>query len=147
MNSRSFFESVCGPIRWHGEEGSAHCPLPGHGGRDNNPSFSVNAAQGTFFCHKERIGGGLKELAALTGQSLPEEQIKAGHDGGSRRIVAMYDYTDAAGALLYQTVRFSPKGFAQRRPDPAQPGGWLWNLNGAAGSLSSSRPVGSAGRI
>ncbi|HWR28458.1 MAG TPA: phage/plasmid primase, P4 family [Negativicutes bacterium] len=131
MNSRSFFESVCGPVRWRGEEGSAHCPLPEHGSRDKNPSFSVNAAQGTFYCHKEKIGGGLKRLAALTGRPLPEEQIKAVHDGGSRQIVATYDYTDASGALLYQTVRFSPKGFAQRRPDPDQPGGWLWNLNGA----------------
>ena len=131
MNSRSFFESVCGPVRWHGEEGSAHCPLPEHGSRDKNPSFSVNAAQGTFFCHKEKIGGGLKRLAALTGHQLPDEQIKAGHDGGSRQIDATYDYKDAAGHLLYQTVRFSPKGFAQRRPDPDRPGGWLWNLNGA----------------
>jgi len=50
----------------------------------------------------------------------------------SGRIVATYDYTDAAGALLYQTVRFAPKGFCQRRPDGRD--GWVWKdaLGGVA---------------
>jgi hypothetical protein len=42
--------------------------------------------------------------------------------------VATYDYRDAAGRLLYQTVRKEPKGFYQRRADGA--GGWLYNLDG-----------------
>jgi hypothetical protein len=42
--------------------------------------------------------------------------------------VATYDYRDEAGNLLYQTVRYDPKDFRQRRPDGA--GGWLWNLDG-----------------
>jgi 5S rRNA maturation endonuclease (ribonuclease M5) len=46
------------------------------------------------------------------------------------RIVATYDYTDAAGKLLFQVVRFDPKDFRQRRPDQAKPGAWTWNLNG-----------------
>jgi hypothetical protein len=43
-----------------------------------------------------------------------------------RRIVATYDYTDRAGALLYQVVRYSPKDFRQRKPNGA--GGWTWKL-------------------
>ena len=35
-----------------------------------------------------------------------------------------YDYLDADGALLYQTVRYEPKDFRQRRPDGK--GGWTW---------------------
>ncbi|MBI3417986.1 MAG: DUF3631 domain-containing protein [Verrucomicrobia bacterium] len=46
------------------------------------------------------------------------------------RIVATYDYTDESGQLLFQCVRFEPKDFCQRHPDPAKPGQWLWNLNG-----------------
>jgi hypothetical protein len=42
----------------------------------------------------------------------------------TRRIVATYDYTDENGELLYQTVRFEPKDFKQRRPRPD--GGWIW---------------------
>jgi hypothetical protein len=45
-----------------------------------------------------------------------------------KRVVAAYDYRDEHGALLYQSVRFEPKGFNQRRPDGA--GGWVYKLNG-----------------
>jgi hypothetical protein len=34
------------------------------------------------------------------------------------RVVATYDYTDVKGALLYQVLRYEPKGFCQRRPHP-----------------------------
>jgi len=44
------------------------------------------------------------------------------------QIVATYDYFDEAGELLYQSVRYSPKDFRQRRPDGK--GGWTWNLRG-----------------
>jgi putative DNA primase/helicase len=52
--------------------------------------------------------------------SPPRERPK------DQRIVATYPYVDAQGKLLYEVVRYSPKGFAQRRPDPA--GGWQWGL-------------------
>lgn len=41
-----------------------------------------------------------------------------------------YDYVDETGRLLSQTVRYEPKAFRQRRPNPDQPGKWLWNLDG-----------------
>lgn len=43
-----------------------------------------------------------------------------------RQIVATYDYLDAQGELLFQTVRYEPKDFRQRRPDGH--GGWIWDL-------------------
>lgn len=46
----------------------------------------------------------------------------------ARKAIAHYDYYDEAGALLYQVVRYEPKGFSQRRPDGA--GGWRGNLDG-----------------
>lgn len=45
-----------------------------------------------------------------------------------RREVTAYDYTDADGTLLYQAVRYDPKGFSQRRPNGT--GGWVWSLQG-----------------
>ncbi len=42
--------------------------------------------------------------------------------------MATYDYMDDSGALRYQTVRFDPKAFKQRRPDGKD--GWIWNLKG-----------------
>jgi hypothetical protein len=57
-------------------------------------------------------------MAAVAGQC---------RDGNKRRIVAKYDYTDAAGVPLYQVLRLEPKGFRQRRPDGN--GGWIWELD------------------
>ena len=45
-----------------------------------------------------------------------------------KRIVARYVYRDEHGAPLFETVRFEPKSFAQRRPDGR--GGWVWSLDG-----------------
>jgi 5S rRNA maturation endonuclease (ribonuclease M5) len=47
----------------------------------------------------------------------------------SRREVATYDYVDERGELLFQVVRYEPKGFSQRRPNGN--GGWTYNLDGS----------------
>ena len=47
---------------------------------------------------------------------------------GPRRIVAEYDYCDEFGALLFQVLRYTPKGFSQRRPDGR--GGWIPSVKG-----------------
>jgi putative DNA primase/helicase len=41
--------------------------------------------------------------------------------------VAEYDYCDENGELLFQTLRYDPKEFRQRRPDGR--GGWVYNLS------------------
>jgi len=51
-----------------------------------------------------------------------------GSDAPGRQEVAVYDYVDEQGKLLYQTVRYEPKDFRQRRPDGND--GWIWNLQG-----------------
>lgn len=62
------------------------------------------------------------------------DQVGIGNSGAAdrkkrREIVATYDYTDAQGYLIYQVVRFDPKGFAQRRPNPEESGTWIWGLD------------------
>jgi 5S rRNA maturation endonuclease (ribonuclease M5) len=47
-----------------------------------------------------------------------------------KRIAAIYDYCDAQGNLVHETLRYEPKDFRQRRPDPTQPGAYLWSLKG-----------------
>lgn len=42
--------------------------------------------------------------------------------------VAIYDYVDEQGALIYQVCRTADKQFPQRRPDPSGRNGWIWNL-------------------
>jgi AAA domain len=50
--------------------------------------------------------------------------------GSGRRIVATFDYVDEAGCLLFQSVRYEPKEFSLRHPDPSMEDGWQWNLKG-----------------
>jgi len=56
------------------------------------------------------------------------------------KIVAVYDYVDERGELLYQVVRMEPKSFRQRRPDGKD--GWKWSLKyTTAGRELAIRPV------
>jgi putative DNA primase/helicase len=45
------------------------------------------------------------------------------------QIIKEYNYEDQTGKLLYQVLRYEPKGFSQRRPDGN--GGWIGNVSGA----------------
>ena len=74
---------------------------------------------------------GLPPRPRSPGRRTPQKTRQ--RDGRPRRdkpgrIIALYDYLDALGKLLFQVVRFEPKDFRQRRPDGR--GGWLWNLDG-----------------
>ncbi len=87
---------------------------------DDHASLSISELNGKILvkchagCEQDEV------IAALLAKNLwPETSAK-------KKIVATYDYVDAAGTLLYQAVRYEPKEFRQRRPDGK--GGWIWNL-------------------
>lgn len=90
-------------------------------------------------CSREEHAGGIKQspgsqtfghrLAGPCGCGVQHSEPERAQPV-ERRIVATYDYRDESGELLYQVVRFEPKTFRQRRPDPAHPSSWLWNLEG-----------------
>ncbi len=118
-------------------------------------SRSVDVAKGTFFDHEANEGGGVLKLVEREKGGVGKEAIKfleqfgfesdeRGQQQGShrgqrdgsrpkttekRRIVKTYDYTDAAGDILYQVVRFEPKTFGQRRPSRLGDGTWIWGLD------------------
>jgi 5S rRNA maturation endonuclease (ribonuclease M5)/archaellum biogenesis ATPase FlaH len=122
-----------------GAELYAACPFHQDGKR---PNFRVNADKGTWFCDVCGEGGGVVEFVAKTQAKSPKEvftewakemggdqpNLKQGDNGQS--IVATYDYTDESGNLVFQVCRYHPKTFKQRRPDPDNPGQWLWNMQG-----------------
>lgn len=93
-------------------------------------------------CSREEFAGTLLEEPNGTWAHFLGEACKCGVNHGSSaapagittrvkpQISAVYDYTDAAGILLFQQVRYSPKDFRLRRPNGA--GGWHWNLEGLA---------------
>jgi hypothetical protein len=98
--------------------GRTHCPVH----QDVTPSFGVDIKDGRMltFCYAGCSQNDV--IAALKARELWPEGASAEQD-----IVATYDYKDKSGRLVYQTVRYVPKDFRQRRPKSG--GGWLWNLD------------------
>jgi len=108
---------------------------------DRHPSLQVNAKKNAWLCGPCGAGGNPWQLAAFIAGLSPDDKpavtawlrergLLDGNDrggGGERRIVATYDYRDESGELLFQTVRYQPKDFRQRRADGK--GGWIWNLD------------------
>lgn len=105
---------------------------PAH--EDAHESLSFRDAERGLLvkCH---AGCSVSAIAAARGLRVADLFHDSATNGaGPRaRIVATYDYVDERGELLYQVMRFDPKGFRQRRPDGR--GGWAWNLDGVRRAL------------
>ncbi|MDN3279097.1 AAA family ATPase [Frankia sp. RB7] len=103
-------------------------------------SLCIDLAKGTWFDHEVEQGGGVLDLVTrekgLTGEAridwLQRNGFLPDRSNGAHppraKIVATYDYTDEAGALLFQVCRYAPKDFRQRKPDGN--GGWSWSVKG-----------------
>jgi len=89
---------------------------------DKNPSFSFEATTGNWICHAGCGKGALQ----LFREKLGISNTYAGNSQG--KIAATYDYTDENGQLIFQSVRYEPKDFKQRRPDGKE--AWSWSLQG-----------------
>ena len=77
-------------------------------------------------CAVSKFGGDMFAAAAFLGEWLnlkPSSRVEQ-----RAEIVATYDYTDADDKLIIQVVRYKPKDFRQRRPNPETPGAWLWSV-------------------
>jgi len=108
-----------GPGRW-----KARCPAH----EDRRASLSIakgDEGRALVFCH-----AGCRTADVLRQRGLTEKDLFPANGKPARKgrgkIVAEYDYQNANGALVFQTVRLEPKDFRQRRPDGN--GGWTWNL-------------------
>jgi hypothetical protein len=114
----------CKPRR-SGDGWSALCPIPAHD--DHSPSLSVSEGsdgRALVNCHAGcRTEDVVVELGRTMADLFPP---RAG--GNGRRVADIYPYTDEHGELLFETVKFEPKDFRQRRPDGN--GGWIPNLHG-----------------
>ena len=119
--------------RHGGREWRGPCPI--HKGKRD--SFAVNQETGVWMCHSECGRGG--DIVALemelTGASREDAIAAIEQIAGPAKckIEAEYSYTDAKGVELFQVVRFSPKGFAQRHRGPNRQ--WIWNRGGAPAVL------------
>jgi 5S rRNA maturation endonuclease (ribonuclease M5) len=109
---------------------SAHCPSH----NDRNASLCIAQGEDGRVLLKCQAGCDFNAILSALGMKasdlFPPKQPQPITSAKSRKIVATYDYTDAEGKLVFQVVRFDPKDFRQRRPDPAKPGEWLWSMDG-----------------
>jgi len=107
----------------------AHCPA--HDDRE----ASLSLAEGDdgrvlVHCHAgcptEAV---VKALGLDLHDLFPPKPTANGHTPAAKpHVVATYNYRDEHGTSLYESVRYAPKGFRQRRPDGT--GGWHWSLDG-----------------
>jgi hypothetical protein len=101
---------------------------------DRNGSLSVGEGRDgriLLHCH---AGCKVEAICEAKGIALAD-LMPAGGRKVKRCIVAIYDYTDEDGKLLFQKVRYDPKYFNQRRPDPTGKDGWIWNKEGVRSVL------------
>lgn len=91
---------------------------------DEHASLTFTERDGKLLVHCQARCSQGAVISALKGRGLWPTTNGAGH----KRITATYDYLDEKRALLYQVVRYEPKGFSQRRPNGND--GWIYSLNG-----------------
>lgn len=131
----AFYAEELPGVNWNGKDTTkARCPFH----EDHNPSLSITKSTGAFKCfscltrgsvfdfvmkkYSLDFSGAMSMLAERAGITNSKAQ--------ERKVMALYDYKDAGGKLIFQAVRYEPKGFSQRRPDSNNQGKWIYNLHG-----------------
>jgi hypothetical protein len=112
------------------------CPMAQH--KKYHRCVTIDAEKDLWHCNDCKRGGSVidwmmieKDLSAADAmRTLGDERNSCEQTTNEHRnrplrrlIVETYDYTDEAGKLLFQCVRYLPKAFGQRRPDGK--GGWI----------------------
>jgi len=110
-----------------GGEKSFSALCPAHA--DSRESLSVTeSTDGKLLVHCF-VGCTPKAVVSALGLKMTDLfPDKPKRNGGARRIVATYPYHNETGKVLFECVRYEPKTFKQRHPDPAHSGNWIWNL-------------------
>jgi len=121
MNAEELAKALNG--KRSGDGWIARCPAH----QDEHASLSLSAgSNGKILvrchagCEQTAVIQVLKDLGLWPSEAT----------NNAKRIVAVYPYSDPSGKRLYESVRYEPKGFAERRPDGN--GGYVWNLKGVA---------------
>src|SRR5262245_1134355 len=101
---------------------TARCPAHD----DRHASLSVSEGDDGRILIKDHAGCDADAIVSAMNLTMSDLFVEKQSNG--RVIEATYDYRDEAGKLLFQAIRYTPKGFSQRRPDGN--GGYIYNLQG-----------------
>lgn len=105
-----------------GDSWMASCPVH----KDSKPSLSLRVADdGKVLAH---CHAGCDQTMVADALGLKRQESNSDGWTPHGQAIAIYDYRDEAGRLLYQVCRTADKQFPQRKPDPTAKSGWRWNL-------------------
>jgi AAA domain-containing protein len=110
----------CDP-RHSGGQIQARCPA--HDDRVRSLAVRDFGDKTGLYCHAGCDTPAIVEALGINMTDLFDEPMTT-----ERREVAYYDYLNTDGNVVFQVIRYEPKGFGQRRPDGN--GGWIYNLEG-----------------
>lgn len=105
------------------------CQCPCH--QDDKASLHITEAEDgrvLLKCHAGCDNRDIVKAWGLEMKNLFTARDKDESNKQERRILTTYDYKDLHGKLIFQTIRYEPKDFRQRRPDGK--GDYIWNLQG-----------------
>jgi len=105
---------------------------PSH--RERRPSLVVTRREDRVLLHCF-AGCGFGHVLKALGLRAQDMFVQNAPRADPPKIVASYNYVEMDGTLVAQKVRFEPKSFRWRRPDPQRPGGWRWLLEGVEPGL------------
>jgi len=130
--------SAAGLKQGHVRSGEIYFHCPNHD--DQHASLRINPEKNAWQCDPCSAGGTAYQLIVfIAGFDRSDRRAVAqwcdahglrngtrnrNGNGTGRQIVATYPYHDESGHILYEVVRFNPKGFAQRKPDGT------WSMDG-----------------
>ena len=144
-------------VKGHGgNQYTARCTVTNHGkgNGDKNPSLSVGVEGNRILLHCN-AGCSPEAVVSALGLTLKDLFIEESpvSNKPKREIVAVYDYVDLNGNIIHSTIRYNPKGFSQRRPDPSCPGEYIYkdvfkdlkpiiyNLPAVTNAIKEKQPV------
>lgn len=116
-------------VRDSGRQVMIRCPVH----EDRQASLSVWQSSDGWVHFKCHAGCAESALETTAGLSRADRAPPGYVNGNGRHPNApdiTYDYVNGSGKVLFQVVRRPGKQFRQRRPDPVNPGEWLYNLEG-----------------
>lgn len=119
-------------VRQHAGYWMARCPV--HDDREASLSIARGTSQPVVLnCKANCDTGDVLAAIGLTTADISSPREQNGHHREwtpAGDAIAIYDYTDEHGQLLFQVCRTAGKQFPQRRPYPSAKSGWAWNLKG-----------------